>query len=94
MRAYELVLVLKPDLTEVTREKLLEKVKKWITESEGKVDLVDTWGKKTLAYPIKKQKEGIYLLLNFWGEAKTFLGFEKKIKIEDNILRHLLVRKE
>lgn len=91
MRDYELVLVLKSDLTEVTREKLVEKVKKWIQDSGGKLASVDIWGKKELAYPIKKQNEGIYLLLNFSGNPPDL---EKKIKIEESILRYLLVRKE
>lgn len=82
-----MVLVLNPNLTDEQQEELLTKVKKWV----GKVK-VDFWGKKELAYPLKKQNEGIYVLLNL--EEGSFKEMERKLKMEDNILRFLLVRKE
>lgn len=91
MRVYSLVLVLEPESTESERKKLLETVTKWF--GEGKVEKVTEWGKKIFVYPIKKFREGLYLLLELRTENAVPQDFEKKLLIEAKVLRHLLVRK-
>lgn len=94
MRDYELTLVLKPDLADKAREDLLEKIKKLVEDAGGKVESQDLWGKKTLAYPIKKEKEGIYVYLILSLPAKETFPIEKKVKMDEGVLRHLFVRKD
>lgn len=94
MRDYELTLVLKPDLTDQVREELLEKIKKLIEASKGKVESQDLWGKKSLAYPIKKAKEGVYAYFVFSLGENEISQVDKKLKIEDAVLRHLLLRRD
>lgn len=91
MRGYELTVVLKPDLADKSREDLLAKIKKLIEDAKGKIESQDLWGKKTLSYPIKKEREGIYayFVLSFPRSEVSIL--EKKMKIEEGVLRHLLV---
>lgn len=89
MRSYKLVLLLKSELKKTESEKLLEDVRKWI----GKIDKekVTDIGEKKLAYPIKKERKGNYLLLEF-STDKVGDGFDKRLMLADSILRHLLIR--
>ena len=57
MRNYELVCIVQPDLDETAFNGVLDRVKGWVTESGGSVDKVDVWGRRRLAFPIRKQRE-------------------------------------
>ena len=92
MRLYELVLVIKTSLSEEKRKKILETVKKWL--GELKITKEDSWGEKALAYPIKKEQSGFYYFASFEGEKAIPLDFEKKLFTEENIIRHLLIRRK
>lgn len=94
MRSYELTLILNAGLPKADQEKTLTKIKKIIDDSGGKVGKIDEWGKRQLSYPIKKQKEGVYLLLTLELEGKEAKKIEEKLKLEEAVLRHLLIRKE
>lgn len=94
MRDYELTLVLRAGLTDQEREKLLENIKKMIEDVKGKIESQDLWGKKTLAYPIKKEKEGIYVYFVLFLPGEEVFPLEKKLKTEDGVLRYLLVCKD
>lgn len=89
MRTYELVLVMRPSLSESDRKKLLETVKGWL--SDVKITKEDDWGSKALKYPIKKELTGHYFDLLIEGE-KIPADLEKRVLLQENILRHLLVR--
>ena len=90
MRSYQLVLVLKSDLSPSERKKLMESLNAWL--SGLKISSEKEWGTKNLSYEIKKQKEGLYLELAIEGENIP-MDFEKRLLTSDNILRHLLLRK-
>lgn len=89
MRSYKLVLLLKSELKKTESEKLLDDVRKWI----GKIDKekVTDIGEKKLAYPVRKEKKGNYLLVEFDTE-KLIDGLNKRLMLADSILRHLLIR--
>jgi small subunit ribosomal protein S6 len=102
MRTYELALVLRPSLKEADRKKLLETVK----EQLGKVKIAKEhdWGQKALAYPIKKEDAGYYLMWELEIEDPTVLArekhiagglpadFETRLIRNDGVIRHLLLR--
>jgi small subunit ribosomal protein S6 len=94
MRDYELTLVLDPDLTSENQKKLTEKIKKTIEELKGKVEKFDEWGRKELAYPIKKKKMGFYLLWEIKLPEKAPPELNKKLKLEEEVIRFLLVKKD
>ncbi|MDP3998254.1 MAG: 30S ribosomal protein S6 [bacterium] len=94
MRDYELTVVLKPDLADKAREEFLAKVKKLVEDAKGKIESQDLWGKKTLAYPLKKEKEGVYAYFVLTFPKNEISSLERKIKIEDGVLRHLLVSRD
>lgn len=91
MRNYQLVLVLRPSLSESERKKLIETVKGWL--KDVKISKEEEWGQKALAYKIKKENAGFYL--NYELEAEVIPGdFEKRIIGQNDIIRHLLIRAE
>lgn len=91
MRSYDLVLVLGTSLAEAERKKILENIENWLGKAEIKSQEL---GRKTLAYPLKKEREGLFVLLkiNYQNGTTVPVGLEKKLLMNDNILRHLLVR--
>lgn len=91
MRTYELVLVLSSSLTEANRKKLLETVKSWL--KDVKITKEDDWGSKALKYAIKKELTGHYFDMILETPNAIPADFEKRVLSENNILRHLLVRK-
>jgi len=94
MRDYELVLVIDPEVSEEDQKKLVNKVKKIIKDLKGKVEKTDEWGKRELAYPIKKKNLGYYFLLAVKLPPAVPAQIENKLKLEEKIIRYLLVKKE
>ena len=94
MRNYEVMYVVKPDLDEETLTGVVEKFGSLIAENGGEVVSVDKWGKRRLAYEIKDYREGIYILVNFKGEAGTARELDRVLKITDEILRFMIVLKD
>jgi small subunit ribosomal protein S6 len=90
MRKYELVCVFQPDLDETAFNSLLEKVKGWISESGGSIDKVDMWGRRKLAYIIKKQREGQFVLLNVTMNPAATADLERNLRYQEPIIRHML----
>lgn len=88
MNNYALTLVLKPDLDDGVRKELLESV---VKKFEKKVK-EDLWGARDLAYPIKRQTKGWYAHYLFNAEPKDAVSIDKALKMEEDILRYLLVR--
>jgi len=87
---YELMLVL-PDGKQQKEAEAL--VKEWLGKSGGKVVKVDFWGKRDLVYPIKKQMKGVYVLFELELAADEVTELQKRIKLEEGLLRNLLVVK-
>lgn len=92
MRAYELVMVLRSSLSEAQRNKLVETVKTWF--GEVKVKKEDEWGQKPLSYPIKKEVSGFYLDFLVEATEGISLDLEKRLLGNENVLRHLLIRRK
>lgn len=90
MRNYELVCVIQPDLDENAFNGVLDRVKGWIAESGGNVGKVDVWGRRRLAYEIRKHREGQYVLLNFSLNPAAASELERNLRYQETILRHML----
>lgn len=91
MRTYELVLVLQPALTDAQRKKLLDGLKEWIKPATLAKE--NALGVKPLAYKIKQQTSGYYTVLHLEAESGLEKGFEKRLITNEDVLRHLLIRK-
>ncbi len=93
-REYETMFVAKPDLEDEEQEALQEKFKGVITENGGEITDIDIWGSRNLAYEIKDYKTGFYTVMNFTSSPDFVQELDRRFKIDDNILRHLIVRVE
>ena len=94
MNKYELALVLSPALDEEGRAAEVAKVQATLERFGAKIEKVDDWGKKRLAYPIQKVKEGFYIFVDFAAAGTTPAEIESRVRIMENVLRNLIVRKE
>lgn len=93
MRLYELVLVLRPTLSEADRKKLLTSVKDSLKDF-AKIAKEEDWGQKPLAYKIKKEVAGVYHMFQIESEKAIKNDFEKSLFSNDNVLRHLMIRRK
>ena len=91
MRDYELVYVVKPVLDEEAREGVQNKIKEIIETNGGEVTKVDAWGNKKLPYPIAKFTEGFYTLVNFKSSVELPKELDRNLKINENVIRHIIV---
>ena len=94
MNKYELALVLNAKIEDDARTATLEKVKEYIARFGGTVTNIDEWGKKRLAYEIQKMREGFYYFIQFEADATCPAEVERHVRIMDNVLRYLVVKKE
>ena len=94
MSKYELALVVNAKIEDEARAEVVEKAKAMITEAGAEITNVDEWGKKRLAYEIQKMKEGYYYFIQFEADAACPAEIERHIRIMDNVLRYLVVKKE
>lgn len=93
MRAYEMMTIIHPDLDSDTHDKTIKKIEKLIKDNGGKVDSIDHWGKKKFAYEIDHQKDGSYSIFNISGDADTVAEVDRVLKISDEIVRFMIVRR-
>lgn len=90
MKKYEGLFILKPGLSEEESGKLTAAIVDVITRNGGKVDGKEDLGTRDLAYPIKKEKKGHYLLLYFTTETRSIATMERAYKINESILRAIV----
>jgi small subunit ribosomal protein S6 len=76
------------------RDAVVEKAKSYIARYNGNVTEVEEWGKKKLAYEIQKMHEGFYYFIQFEADATAPAEIESHMRIMDNVLRYLVVKKE
>ncbi|WP_394940454.1 30S ribosomal protein S6 [Psychromicrobium sp. YIM B11713] len=94
MRPYELMVIIDPEVDERTVEPSLQKFLKVITGDGGTVEKLDIWGRRRLAYDIKKKSEGIYAVVNFTAEPATAQELDRQLGLNETILRTKIIRPE
>ena len=93
MTNYEVLFIIDPALEDEKKEATIEAVKE-IIASEGEVGNVDVWGMRKLAYPIQKKSEGYYVVIEFKAEPTLLKELDRRLKISDNVMRHLIDNKD
>lgn len=93
MNKYESIIIVNPKLNEKQQNEIENKYKKIINKN-GNVISIENIGKKRLAYEVKKNKEGIYIEINFTSEASFIAELEKQYKIDENVIKFIVIRKE
>ena len=90
MKKYELMYILKPNLDENVRKEEIAKLHGILTNNGAKLGKVNEWGLKDLAYEIKKEKKGYYVVTKFEAEEQALKEFNRLTKINSNVLRFLI----
>ena len=94
MNKYELALVVSAKIEDDARTATVEKAKEYITRAGGTVTEVEEWGKKKLAYDVQKMSEVFYYFIQFDAASDAPAKLEQDVRIMDNVLRFLCVRKD
>ena len=94
MNKYELALVVSAKIEDDARTATVERAKEYITRAGGTITEVEDWGKKKLAYEVLKMSEAYYYFIQFDAESSVPATVEQDVRIMDNVLRFLCVRKD
>ena len=94
MRNYEGVFIINPELPADTAKSVVTQVQEMVTKNGGRVDGLQEWGKRRLAYKINKKQDGNYLLVNFQMDPLHTKKFELALRLNDQVIRYLLVNKD
>lgn len=94
MRDYELMCILNPDLEESKIEDIINRLQEIINNNGGELQGTDRWGKRRLAYPIKKFHDGYYIVMNFKGNGALLKELDRIIKLTEESLRHMIIRRD
>jgi len=92
MRAYEVMVILDPSLDERTIEPSLDKYLNVIRKDGGSIESLDVWGRRRMAYEIKKNAEGIYAVIQLTAQPATVKEFDRQLTLNESILRTKVMR--
>ena len=92
MRAYEVMVILDPSLEERTVGPSLDKYLNVVRTDGGSVESVDVWGRRRMAYEIKKHAEGIYAVVNLTATPETVKELDRQLTLNESILRTKVLR--
>ncbi|MEA3350228.1 MAG: 30S ribosomal protein S6 [Chloroflexota bacterium] len=90
MREYELAFIIHPDLDKTATNDIIERIKSWITEADGSIDKIDRWGKRKLAYPIQKQKNGQYFFFYITIAPTFVVDLERNLRFLESVMRFMI----
>lgn len=93
MRDYEVIFIVHPDLDENALKGVVDRVQSWITDSGGSVVKLDSWGKRRMAYSIRKQREGQYIFIEAQFAPTFSAELERNLRFVEPILRFSIISK-
>lgn len=93
MKNYEVLFILDPVMDDLEKNAMIERVKEIINDG-GEAGEVDIWGNRKLAYEINKKKDGFYVLIQFKANADMPKELDRRLRISDSIMRHIIVCKD
>lgn len=92
VRRYELMLVLKPDAPDERAAAVIDRTTRYVVASGGQIVKVAPWGRRRLAYPIDRYRDGSYHIIVFEAPAETIAEMERSLQITEDVLRYLVTR--
>ena len=91
-RKYEIGLIINPEATEDEVNKLIDTIADIIKKTKGSIENIDEWGRRKLAFPIKKHEEGTYVFISTDMPGTAFLNIERRLKLSEKIMRFVILR--
>jgi small subunit ribosomal protein S6 len=92
MKKYETIFIIDPDLEEEQTQSTIEKIKGIISQNNGEILKVEDWGKRKLAYQVKKKAKGHYVLIHFMGSPTLVSELERNFRVMDAVIKFQSVR--
>jgi small subunit ribosomal protein S6 len=92
MNAYELMYIVHPEVDQEGVTGVNDQVATWVSGQGGEVQKTNVWGRRKLAYPIRKQTEGTYVVVDLQLQSDALAEFEHNVKLHEQILRYLIIR--
>jgi small subunit ribosomal protein S6 len=92
MAKYEMMFIARTDVPEEEIDKLTAQMDTVVSGTGGRTEKIDKMGRRRLAYRVKKQREGFYILFTFEGSGDTVREFERRLKVTDSVIKYLAVR--
>lgn len=86
-KEYETIYILRSDVDAENAEKLQQRVAEVVTRESGKLLKVESWGRRKLAYPVAKQKKGVYMYVNYVGRGGLVQELERNLKLSDHVMK-------
>ena len=94
MRRYELMLIIRPDAPDEKAAAVIDRTTRYVVASGGQIVKVAPWGRRRLAYPIDRHREGSYHIVVFESPAEAILELERSLQITEEVIRFLVTRSE
>ena len=94
MREYELIYIVQPDLDEATLTSVIERIETLVKDAKGEIVKTDLWGKRKLAYPIRKLNEGFYVFSKINVDPATIVEINRNIKFIEQVIRFSVLLSE
>ena len=91
---YEMMFILRPDLTQEQINQQLHKYRDFLKENGAEKVSIEVWGKRRLAYPIQKFQDGVYILTYYTGDGTQVAKVEKDMRFSDQVIRYLTIKQE
>jgi small subunit ribosomal protein S6 len=91
MNTYEVIVIVHPDLDETAMNGVVEKVKGWITDGEGTIAKVDLWGRRRMAFSIRKQREGQYFLVHAQMKPSFMAELDRSLRFLEPVMRYSII---
>jgi len=92
MRKYEVMFIVRPDVSEEDVDKVIGQMESAVTATGGTVEKVERMGRRKLAYRVSRYREGVYVLFTLEGSGDTVKEFERRLKVSDAVVKFLTVR--
>jgi len=93
MNKYEMLYIVKNDISDEAKQEVVDKMAEVITSNGGEIEGTDKWGTRKLAYPIDYKSEGYYVLVNFSAPANVPDELKRFIRITDELVRSMIIKK-
>ena len=93
-RDYELALIINPEVSEEETRAVLDRVEQIVATYGGQVVRVNQWGRRRLAYPIERQRDGFYVFIDMILTPETVIELERTLKVSETVLRHMMKRRD
>ncbi|HEY5005136.1 MAG TPA: 30S ribosomal protein S6 [Ktedonobacteraceae bacterium] len=93
-RDYELALIINPEVSEEETRAILDRVEQIVATYGGQVVRVNQWGRRRLAYPIERQRDGFYVFIDMILTPETVIELERTLKVSETVLRHMMKRRD